>query len=66
VSIDVTNNLKANLMLTEDDFSKVLISPIQIHNNQGNKTDSEFLRKTSSRQKKKALVTRSKDFLWQL
>jgi hypothetical protein len=63
VCINVTNNHKPNLMLTEDDFSKVLVSPIQIHNNQGNKTDSEFLCKTSSRQKK-APVTRSKDFLW--
>jgi len=34
VSINVTNNAKPNLMLTEDDFSKVLVSPIQIRNNQ--------------------------------
>jgi len=65
VSINVTNNHKPNLMLTEDDFSKVLVSPIQIHNNQGNKTDSELLHKTSSRQEKTP-ITRSKDFLWQL
>jgi len=65
VSISVTNNHMPNLMLTEDDFSNVLISPIQIHNNQSNNTDSELLRKTSSRQNK-APVTRSKDFLWQL
>ena len=43
VSIIVTDNHKTNLMLTEDDFSEVLVSPILIHNNQGNKTDSEFL-----------------------
>jgi len=65
VSINVTNNHKPNLMLTEDDFSNVLVSPIQIHNNQYNKTDSELLCKTEKRQKK-APVTRSKDFLWQL
>ena len=65
VSISVTNNHMPNLMLTEDDFSNVLISPIQIHNNQSNNTDSELLCKTSSRQKK-VPVTRSKDFLWQL
>ena len=65
VSINVTNNHKPNPMLTEDDFSKVLVSPIQIHNNQGNKTDSELLCKISSGQKK-APVTRSKDFLWQM
>ena len=64
VSINASNNHKPNVMLTEDDFSNVLISPIQIHNNQSNNTDSE-LRKTSSRQKK-APVNRSKDFLWQL
>jgi len=64
-SIDVTNSHKPNLMLTEDDFSNVLISPIEIHNNQSNNTDSQLLRKTASRQKK-APVTRSKDFLWQL
>jgi len=51
-SISVTNNRKPNLMLTEDDLSKVLISPIQIHNNRSNNTDSELLHKTSSRQKK--------------
>jgi len=60
VSINASNNHKPNVMLTEDDFSNVLISPIQIHNNQSNNTDSE-LRKTSSRQKK-APVNRSKDF----
>jgi len=65
VSINITNNHKPNLMITEDDFPNVLVSPIQIHNNQHNKTDSELLRKTSSRQKKTP-VTRSKDFLWQL
>jgi len=65
VSINVTNNHKPNLMLTEDDFSNVLFSPIQIHNNQGSKTDSEFLCKISNRQKI-APVTSSKDFLWQL
>jgi len=63
--IKETNNHKPNLILTEDDFSKVLVLPIQIHNNQGNKTDSVLLRNTSSRQKK-APVARSKDFLWQL
>jgi len=46
VSITVTKNHKPNLMLTEDDFSKVLVSPIQIHNNRGNRTDSELLRNT--------------------
>jgi len=61
VSINVTNNHKPNLMLNEDDFSNVLVSPIQIHKNQYNKTDSELLCSTSSRQKK-APVTRSKDF----
>ena len=65
VSINVTNNHEPNLMLTEDDFSNVVISPIQIHNNQGSKTDREFLCKTSDRQKI-APVTSSKDFLWQL
>ena len=65
VSINITNNHKPKLILTEDDFSKVLVSPIQIHNIQGNKTDSELLRKTSSMHKKTP-VTRSKDFLWQL
>jgi len=48
-SVTATDNHKPNLMLTEDDFSKALNSPIQIHNNQGNKTDSELLHKTSSR-----------------
>jgi len=65
VSINITNNHKPNLMLIEDDFSNVLVSPIQIHNNQYNKTYSELLCKTLSRQKK-APVSRSKDCLWQL
>ena len=65
VSINVTNNPKPNLKLTEDDFSNVLISLIQIHNNQGSKTDSEFLCKISNRQII-APITRSKNFLWQL
>jgi hypothetical protein len=65
VNISVTDNHKPNLMLTEDDFSKVLVSPVQIHNNQGSKTDSELVYKNSSREKK-APITRSKDFLWQL
>jgi len=61
VSINAADNHKPNMMSTEDDFSKVLIPPIQIHNSQGNMTDSESLRKTSNRQKK-APVTKSKDF----
>jgi len=44
VSINVTNNHKPNLMLTEDGFSDVLVSPIQIHNNQYNKADSYYAR----------------------
>jgi hypothetical protein len=61
VSINAADNHKPNMMSTEDDFSKVLSPPIQIHNSQGNMTDSESLRKTSNRQKK-APVTESKDF----
>ena len=49
------------MMSTENDFSKVLIPPIQIHNSQGNMTDSESLRRTSKRQEK-APITRSNDF----
>ena len=58
VSINVTDNHKPNLMSTEDDFSKVLIPPIQIHNSQGNMTDRESLHRTSNSQKK-APITRS-------
>jgi hypothetical protein len=65
VGISVTNNHKPNLKLTEDDLPTVPVSPIQFHNSQDNETDSELPRKTSSRQKK-APVTRSEDFLWQL
>jgi len=50
-------------MSTEDDFSKVLIPPIQIHNSQGNMTDSESLHRTSNKQKK-APITRSKEFFY--
>jgi len=63
VSVNATDNHKPNLISTEDDFSKVLIPPIQIHNSQGNMTDSESLRWTSNRQKK-AAVTKSKDFFY--
>jgi ribosomal protein L16 Arg81 hydroxylase len=63
VSVNVTDNHKPNMMSTEDDFSKVLVFPIQIHNSQGNMTDSESLRRTSNRQKK-APVTKNKNFLW--
>jgi len=65
VSINVTNNHKPKLMLTEENFSNVLVSPIQIHNNQYHKKDSELLCRISCRQRK-GPVTRSKDFLWQL
>jgi hypothetical protein len=65
MSFNVTDNHKPNLMSTEDDLSKVLIPAIQIHNSQGNMADSESLCRTSNRQKK-APVTRSKNFLWQL
>jgi len=61
VSINSTDNYKPNVMSTEDDFSKVLSPPNQIHNSQGNMTDSECLRRTSNRQKK-APVTKTKDF----
>jgi len=61
--INATDNHKLNMMSTEDDFSKVLIPPIQIHNSKGNMTDSESLRRTSNGQKK-APVTKSKYFLW--
>ena len=69
VSINTTTNHNPNLEITVGDFSKhdlskVLAPPSQNHNNQGNKTDNEQLRKTSSRQKK-APVTRSNDFLWE-
>jgi hypothetical protein len=63
VGINATDNDKPKMMSTEDDFSKVLIPSIQIHNSQGNMTDSESLRCTSDRQKK-APVTKTKDFLW--
>jgi hypothetical protein len=62
VSINATDNQEPNMMSTEDDFSKVLIPPIQIHNSQGNMKDSESLRRTSNRENK-APVTKSKDFL---
>ena len=65
MSINVINNHKPNLILAEEGFSNVLVPPSQIHNNQDNKSDSELLRKTSNRQKK-APITRSKVFLWQL
>jgi len=65
MSINVINNHKPNLILAEEGFSNVLVPPSQIHNNQNNKADSESLCKTSNRQKK-APITRSKDFLWQL
>jgi hypothetical protein len=65
MSINVTDNHKPKLLPTEDDLSKVLISTIQIHNSQGNMADSESLCRTSNRQKK-APITRSEDFLWQL
>jgi hypothetical protein len=42
VSINATDNHKPNMMSTEDNFSKVLIPPIQIHNSQGNMTDSLY------------------------
>jgi hypothetical protein len=64
-SFNVTDNHKPNLMSIEDDLSKVMIPPIQIHNSQGNMADSESLHRTSNRQTK-APITRSKDFLWQL
>jgi hypothetical protein len=63
VSINATDNHKPIMMSTEDDFSKVLIPPIQIRNSQGNMTGSESLRRTSDRQKK-APVTKSKDFFY--
>jgi hypothetical protein len=49
MSINATDNHKPNLMSTEDDFYKILISPIQTHNNM---TDNESLCRTSNRQKK--------------
>ena len=65
ISTNVTNNHKPNLILAEEGFSNILVPPSLIHNNEDNKSDSESLRKTSNRQKK-APITRSKDFLWQL
>jgi hypothetical protein len=52
VSIDAADNHKHNVMSPEDEFSKTLIPPIQIHNSQGNMTDNESLNRTSNRQKK--------------
>jgi hypothetical protein len=62
VSINATDNHKPNLMSTEDDFSKVLIPPIQVHNSQGSMTDSESLSRTSNRRKLLSLKVRI--FLW--
>ena len=64
-SIKLTDNHMPNL-LTTDDLSKVSVPLTQIHNSQGNMTDSESLRRTSNRQKRKAPNNRSKGFLWQL
>jgi hypothetical protein len=64
-SIKIKDNHMPNLLTTDNDLSKVLVPRTQIHNSQGNMTGSESLRRTSNRQKK-APVTRSKDFLWQL
>jgi hypothetical protein len=52
MNINVTDNHRPNLMSTEDDLSKALNPPIQIHNSRGNMADSESLRRTSNRQKK--------------
>ena len=65
MNINVTDNHKPNLLPTKDDLSKVLIPPSQTHNSQGNMADSESLCRTSDRQKK-APITISKDFVWQL
>jgi hypothetical protein len=50
--INVTDNHMPNLLTTEDDLSKVLVPPTQIHSSQGNMTGSESLHKISNRQKK--------------
>jgi hypothetical protein len=52
VSINATDNHKPNLMSTEDDFSKVLIPPIQVHNSQGSVTNNESLCRTSNNRRK--------------
>jgi hypothetical protein len=70
VSIYTTSNHKPKLEITEGDYSqdvlsKVMVSPTQIHNTQGNKRDNELLCKISSRQKK-APLTRSNEFLWHM
>jgi hypothetical protein len=63
VSLDAADNHKPNLMSSEDEFSKILIPPVQIHNSKGDLTDNDSLCRTLNRQKK-APVTKSKDFLW--
>jgi len=59
--INATDYHKPNVVSSEDEFSKIMIPPIQIYNCQGDRTDS--LPRTSNRQKK-APVTKSNDFLW--
>jgi hypothetical protein len=61
--INATDYHKPNVVSSEDDFSKIMNPPVQIHNCQGNMTDNDSLRRTSNRQKK-APVTKSNDFLW--
>jgi hypothetical protein len=63
VGINATDNHKPNVMLSEDNLSKVIIPQVQIHNCQGDMTDSVSLRRTSNRQKKTP-ITKSNDFLW--
>jgi len=59
--INAADYHKPNVVSSEDEFSKIMIPPIQIYNCQGDRTDS--LPRTSNRQKK-APVTKSNDFLW--
>jgi hypothetical protein len=58
-SINITVTHRTSLLTTEEKPST------QIHNNQDNRSENEALIRTSNRQKK-APVTRSKDFLWQM
>ena len=60
--INVTDNHKPYLISTEDNLAKGFIPPTQFHNNQGNVANSEFIRRTSNKQKNPP-ITRSKEFL---
>jgi len=58
LSINVTDNHKPSLMVNEDDFSKVLISPIQIHNKAITKIVSYYARIQVGRKKLLSLEVR--------